>query len=287
MTLSLASNIDSLHAQNQLRKISSDLSVRYERLSSGLRINSASDDPAGLAMADGLRADALIAAVAIRNANDGLSLAAIAEAALDEVYNLLSRMAELATQSSNGAYTMSQRSALSSEFLALGSEIDRISRTTEFNGFALLSGSSNITLQVGLNNNASSQITMAGVTAHLNALGLSSSSNISRLTFSIIDTSSTYAQNAAMLALSAVNGAIGSLTSIRGTVAASESRLSSAINYITVARENFVAAESRIRDADVAQEVAEMVRLQVLQQAATAVLAQANQQPATALALLQ
>jgi flagellin len=285
MSLSIASNPESIAVSRRLNDASSQLSDVYQRLSSGLRINSPGDDPGGLQVADGLRADTKIASVAIRNANDGLSLTSVADSALAEIGNMLDRMAELATQSANGVYSNSQRSALSSEFVALGSEIDRISKTTTFNNISLLSNSSNITLQVGLGGDANSQITLAGVNGTLAALGLAGSGS-SALTFSIISTTSTSSQLAATNALSAVQLAIGTLASTRGSLGASESRLNSAIGYLTVARENYVAAESRIRDIDVAEESANLVRLQVLEQAATAVLAQANQQPATVLKLL-
>jgi flagellin len=194
-------------------------------------------------------------------------------------------MLELAQQSANGVFTQAQRSALSSEFIALGSEIDRISRATVFNTFNLLSNSSSITLQVGLTGSADSRITISGVLGTLSSLGIGNAS--SELTVSIISTSIAFSQTAATTAVSSIQNAILSLTSTRGTIAAVESRLSSAINYLSVARENFIAAESRIRDVDVAEEVANMVRLQVLQQSAQAVLAQANLQPQVALRLLQ
>lgn len=286
MALSAASNIDSVKAQTKLARTTANLSQTFERLSSGLRINSANDDPAGLAVADALRRDAKLASVAVRNAGDGISMVAIADSALSEINNILTRMSELASQSANGIYTTAQRSALSTEFIALGSEIQRIASTTSFNGLNLLSASSDVTLQVGLDGTTNSRITVTGILGTLNALGLAANGS-SALTYSIISSTSTLSQAAATTALAAITGAIGSVSSTRGSLAGAESRLTSAVNYLTVARENFIAAESRIRDADVAQEVAEMVRLQVLQQAATAVLAQANQQPGQVLALLQ
>lgn len=286
MGVSFASNIASLSAQRSLNKTNLALGRTFERLSSGLRINRASDDPAGLALADSLRSDANLASVAIRNANDGLSITAIADAALAEIGNILSRMAELAEQSANGVFTNVQRSALSSEFVALASEIERIAVTTEFNDVALLSGSANITLQVGVDGTANSQITITGVLGTLSSLGLAGG-NSSALTYSLNASTTAFAQSASLAALEAINSAISSLSATRGTLGAAESRLNIAISSLQVARENFIAAESRIRDADIAQEVAEMVRLQVLQQAGAAVLAQANQQPQIALALLQ
>lgn len=279
MTITAASNVASLRAQTQLSRTTQKLSTVYERLSSGLRINRASDDPAGLSLADSLRADSRIAAVAIRNANDGISITSIANAALDEISNILTRLSELATQSANGVYTNTQRSALASEFVALGSEIERIAVTTEFNGVKLLSGSNTITLQVGLDGSANSRISIQGVQATLQAIGLASPGS-SALSFSIIGTTSAASELAAQNALDQITNAISSLSTVRGTIGAAESRLNVAIGYLQVARENFIAAESRIRDADIAAETAELVRLQVLQQAGVAVLAQANQQPA-------
>ncbi len=285
MAISYASNAASLRAQGQLIRSTQGLNKSFERLSSGLRINSASDDPAGLAMADTLRAETRLASVALRNANDGISLTSIADSALAEISSMLSRMAELAEQSANGAYTNTQRSALSGEFLALGSEIDRIAKTTEFNSLSLLSASNEVTIQVGIDASENSRLAIAAVRGTLDALGLATSGS-SELSFSIIGTTSAASELAAQNALTAVTGALTSLNSSRGTLGAAETRLSTAITVLGIARENFAAAESRIRDADVAQEVAEMVRLQVLQQAQTAVLAQANQQPALALSLL-
>ena len=286
MALTAASNIASVKAQRQLTVTQNALSTTFERLSSGLRINKASDDPAGLALADILRANTRIASTAIRNANDGLSLAAIQDSALGEIGNILTRMVELATQSANGVYTNTQRSALQSEFASLGSEIERIASTTEFNGVKILSNTQNISVQVGFDSTANSQITIQGVQGTLQALGLASSGS-SALSYSIINTTSTSAQLASQNALSAINAAIGSLSSIRGTVGAAGSRLQFAISNLQVARENYAAAESRIRDADIAEETANLVRLQVLQQAGVAVLAQANQQPSQVLKLLQ
>lgn len=285
MTLSISSNIASLTAQRNLSKTSDALGKTFERLSSGLRINSPSDDPAGLALADSLRNDSKLASVAIRNANDGISLTSIADAALEEIGSILSRMSELAQQSANGTVTNAQRSSLSSEFLALGSEIQRIASSTEFNDVALLTNGSSTTLQVGLDGSIDSRITIEAIGGTLDSLGLASSGS-SALSYSIISTSTAGSQDAAQNALSAISNAIDNLSATRGVIGAAESRLSHAVSHLSVAYENFVAAESRIRDADIATEVAEMTRLQVMQQAATAVLAQANLQPQRVLDLL-
>ncbi len=285
MAITLGSNIASLKSQRTLGISTDALAKTYERLSSGQRINRASDDAAGLAIADSLKADQRVALVAIRNANDGISTIAIADSALGQIGEVLSRLAELSEQSANGTYSTSQRSALSNEFIALGSEIERIATVTKFNGVTLLSGNASITLQVGFNSASTSQITLNGVAGTLAALGLANANN-SALSYSINDTTATNAQSAARLALDAIAGAIGSLASQRGTLGATESRLQVSINNLSVARENFAAAESRIRDVDVAGEAAELTRLGILQRAGAAILAQANQQPALALSLL-
>jgi flagellin len=285
MSVTIGSNIASLQAQRRLSLASEKLGATYERLSSGQRINRASDDAAGLAIADALRANQRVASVAIRNANDGISTIAIADSALGEIGNVLSRLAELAEQSANGVFSTTQRSALQNEFTALSSEVERIAVTTEFNGVRLLSGNSTLVLQVGFNSGSTSQISYTGVQGTLAALGLAAA-NSSSLSFSISGISISEGQSASRLTLDAVNSAISSLASTRGVLGAAESRLRVAINNLSVARENFAAAESRIRDVDVASEAAELTRLGILQQAGAAILAQANQQPGLALSLL-
>ncbi|MCI5066511.1 flagellin FliC [bacterium] len=285
MGITLGTNVSSLQAQRRLSNSTSLLGQTFERLSSGQRINKASDDAAGLAIADSLRADQRIASVAIRNANDGISTIAIADSALSEIGGVLSRLAELSEQSANGVYSNTQRSALQNEFTALGSEIERIASTTVFNGVALISGGSTTVLQVGFDSDSTSQISFQGVQGTLSALGLANSGS-SALSFSISANTSEAAQSASRLALDAVNNAITSLAVTRGNLGATEARLNVAIKNLSVSRENFAAAESRIRDVDVAQEAAELTRLNILQQAGASVLAQANQQPQLALSLL-
>lgn len=285
MSITIGSNIASLQAQRRLSVASDALGKTFEKLSSGQRINRASDDAAGLAIADSLRAQQRIATVAIRNANDGISTIGIADSALGQIGDVLSRLAELAEQSANGVFSTTQRSALSNEFVALASEIERIANTTTFNGVKLLSGGGTLTLQVGFDSGSTSQIGFTGVQGTLAALGLANA-NKSALSYSINDSTIDLAQSASRLALDAVNAAIASLASTRGVLGSVESRLNVAIQNLTVSRENFAAAESRIRDVDVAAEAAELTRLSILQQAGAAVLAQANQQPALALSLL-
>ena len=286
MPITLGSNIASLRAQRSLNQSTQQLSDVYQKLSSGQRINKASDDAAGLSIADSLKAQQRVASVAIRNANDGISSIAIADAALAEIGNTLTRMAELAEQSANGVFSVNQRSALQDEFTALASEVERIATTTNFNGVRLLSGGFAMVLQVGFDSGSTSQISYTGVQGTLASLGLAANGE-SALTYSLNGTTIEAGQSASRAALDAVNAAIASLAQTRGTLGAAESRLNVAITNLTVARENFAAAESQIRDTDVAQQAAELTRLGILQQAGSAVLAQANQQPALALSLLR
>lgn len=285
MPITIGSNIASLQAQRRLNSTQASLSSVYEQLSSGQRINKASDDAAGLAIADALKANGRIASVAIRNANDGISTIAIADSSLGQIGDVLGRLAELAEQSANGTFSNTQRSALSNEFVALSSEIERISATTTFNGVKLLSGNATIALQVGFDSTSTSQITLAGVSGLLQSLGLAANGS-SVLSYSVVDTTSAYSQSASRAALDAVQGAIGSLAQTRGTLGAVQSRLNVAVTNLTVARENFAAAESRIRDVDVASQSAELTRLSILQQAGASILSQANQAPSLALSLL-
>jgi len=286
MGITLGSNIASLQAQRRLGIANDQLGRTYEKLSSGQRINRASDDAAGLAIADSLKADQRVATIAVRNANDGISTIAIADSALSEIGNVLSRLAELSEQSANGVFSVDQRSALSNEFVALASEIERIAVTTTFNGVKLLSGNSTVVLQVGFDSSSTSQIAYTGIQGTLASLGLASA-NSSALSYSITGTDIAEGQSASRNALDAVRRAISSLASTRGSLGAAEARLNVAITNVAVARENFAAAESRIRDVDVASEAAELTRLGILQQAGAAVLAQANQQPSLALSLLR
>lgn len=286
MALNIRTNIASLQSQRNLYDSTTRLQTAYERLSSGLRINRAKDDAAGLAIAESLKADSRIASVGIRNANDGISIVAITDGAIDQITSILSRLAELAQQSANGVYGNGQRSALQLEFTALTSEVERIAMTTQFNGLNLLSGGGTVSLQIGFDGSSNSRITYSGVQATLQALGLAPAGSSDHM-YSITGATDLASQSAARQAIDAIKLAITSVTRQRGTLGAAESRLDSAIRNLQVARQNFSNAESVIRDADVAEEAAELARLNILQQAGTAILAQANQQPALALQLLR
>ncbi len=285
MTINIRTNVPSLTAQRNLDSSTSRINTAYERLSSGLRINHARDDAAGLAIAESLKADAAIANVAIRNANDGISIISIADQAIGQIADVLSRLAELSEQSANGVYSNTQRSALSNEFLSLTSEIERIAITTEFNKLKLLSGGGEVVFQVGFDGQSTSQVSYKGVAATLTSLGLADE-NSSIVNVSIIGATDLESQSAARLALNAINSAIVSCSRNRGTLGAAEARLEVTISNLQVAKENFNAAESRIRDVDVASEAAELTRLNILQQSGASILAQANSQPELALQLL-
>ena len=286
MVLNIRTNMPSVTAQKNLNSTSGRLQTSYERLSSGLRINHARDDAAGLAIAESLKADSKVAAVGIRNANDAISIINITDGAVGQITNVLSRLGELAEQSANGVYSNSQRSALQLEFTALLSEVERIAYTTEFNGLNLLSNGATVTFQVGFDGSSASQIQYYGVGATLQHLGLAPAGS-SEHSFSITDATEEASQSAARNALDAIKVAIDSVTRGRGILGSAESRLELTIQNLQVARENFIAAESRIRDVDVAEEAANLASANILQQAGTAILAQANQQPQLALQLLQ
>lgn len=286
MALNIRTNVPSLAAQRNLSQTTDRLNTAYERLSSGLRINRASDDAAGLAIAESLKSDSRIATVGIRNANDGISIIGITDSAIGQIANVLSRLGELAQESANGVFSNPQRSALSLEFNALMSEVERIAYTTEFNGLKLLSGGGNVQFQVGFDGSSLSMIAYNGVQATLAAIGLAQSGTSTPI-YSILSSSTDESQSASRLALDAIRAAITSVTRNRGTLGAAESRLTTTIENLRTARENFSNAESVIRDVDVAEESAELTRLNILQQAGTAILAQANQQPQLALQLLR
>lgn len=287
MGISINSNLASNRAQRLLGASSDSLTRVFEKLSSGKRINRPSDDAAGTAIAAGLRVNSRIASTALRNAQDAISTVAIADGALESIQSILGRLAELSTQSANGTYSSVQRSALEAEFSTLGSEIERIAVTTSFNGVTLLSGSQVIDFQIGFDGASTSRITLnqnGGAT--LQALGLAAAGS-SALTYSVSGTTTANAQLAAQNALVAVNAAVVSLNSLRGTLGTVEARLSSAIQNLTVTRENNMAAEARIVDADIATDAAELTRLTILQQAGASVLSQANQAPQLAIQLLR
>ena len=281
MALRINYNYESISAQRNLSSTQGSFFRAIEQLSSGLRINKAADDTAGLAVSEKLKNQVRGLNQAQRNAQDGISLLQTAEGALNETHSLLARMRELAVQSSNDTLSNSDRLHIQDEVNALLSEVDRISNATQFNKISLLTGTGVITglnLHVGANtepslNDGSNQITIS--IANSNTTGLS------------IATLSLTTQGAANSAISTLDAAIETISTTRGKIGAYQNRLDSMIDSLGVASENAGAANSRIRDADVAKAVSEMVRTQILQQSTMAVLAQANQAPQMALQLLK
>ena len=286
MSISLGVNAGLIRIGRQLDKASDGMNNSFVRLSSGQRINKPGDDAAGLAIADSLRLTTRLAQIAVRNANDGVSAVSIADNALSQIQSILQRQSELAIQAANGSYTSAQRSVLANEFTTLASEVERIAVTTEFNGVTLLSGASAVTLQVGVDTLSTSQLTIQNVQATLQALNLATAGS-SVMMYSLSGTTTSDAQLAARTALDATRAALDSLSSKRGALGALESRLNTQIANLSVSRENYVAAEARIRDVDVAEEAAALTRYSILQQVGASMLAQANQSSRIALALLQ
>lgn len=275
MALIVNNNIASINAQRNLGVSTSQLEGSVARLSSGLRITRAADDAAGLGISETLRAQIRSINQAVRNANDGISLLQIADGGAEGIGNLLARMRELAEQSASGILGSNERSFLDQEFLALRSEIDRISAVTEFNNVKLLSGSGNdsLSLQIGFRSSLNDTLTLS-----LNDL------DTSQLTLSSVNVSTSAN---AVSALSNIDSAISSVASARANIGSLQNRLDAAVQNLQVAGENVTAAESRIRDADIAFETAKFVRNQILVSAGTSILAQANTLPQQALSLLQ
>ena len=274
MGLRVNTNIISMTAQRNLASVTGRLEGNYQRLSSGLRVANAKDDPAGLGISERLRSQIRSLSQASRNAQDGASLVQTAEGALGEVNNNLTRMRELAIQSANGTLSDDDRAIIDDEFQALIAEINRIATTTNFNGIQLLDGSaSSLDLQVGIESGQTITVDLEDTTS--TTLGLESAS------FDVTSVTN------AVSALDIIDTATDSVTEARGALGSTQNRLESTIRSIANARENLAASESRIRDVDVAAETADLTRNSIMQQAAVSVLSQANVQPQIALSLLQ
>jgi flagellin len=276
MAMTVNTNTAANRAMSQLNKASRALSGSFERISSGLRIAKASDDAAGLGVAENLKVAAKSAKVAQRNVGDGVSMIAVAEGASSEVGTLLGRMRELAVQSASETLGDAERAYIQDEFTALSAEIDRIANVTEFNGKKLTDGSSaTVAVQVGIRSTADDQVSMTLGDLTATTLGVDTGS---------IDMSTSAG---ATTAIGLVDTAISTVSSYRSDYGAAENRLNSALNNLESFTENTLAAESAIRDADFGYETSEMSKNQILQQAGTAILAQAKSVNQGALQLLQ
>jgi flagellin len=264
MSLRINSNVEAFNAHRQLVGTSNNAAKSMERLSSGYRINRAADDAAGLAISEKLRGQIRGLSQAQRNAQDGVSLVQTAEGSLNEVHSMLQRVRELAVQYQNGTLSTSDKAAITAEAAQLQSEIERIGTGADFNGIKLLNGSTTISFQVGANDNDTISVTTASLGGKVGSIDISQAN-----------------------AISAIDAAIQNVSTMRSTFGAVQNRLEHTMNNLATYQENLTASESRIRDVDMASEMVEFSKNQILQQAGTSMLAQANQAPQAVLSLLR
>jgi flagellin len=265
MSLRINNNVDAVQAHRHLSATSDAVSQSMERLSSGLRINKAADDAAGLGISEKMRSQIRGLAQAQRNIQDGVSMVQTAEGNLDEVHSILQRIRELAVQYRNGSLSSAGKNAIQSEVDQLSAEITRIGNAAVFNGVSLLSASTTVTFQVGANDNETIAISFSSLAT---AVG------------------SAYS-NMATASLAAIDTAVDAVTAMRSGLGAVQNRLEHALSVTGIYQENLTSAESRIRDVDMAEEMVNLTKNQILQQAGTAMLAQANQAPQSVLTLLR
>jgi len=284
MPIRIFNNTASVNAQRLLSINNDRLAKSVERISSGIRINRGADDAAGLAISEGLRSDIRALRQATRNANDGMSLINVTEGALNEQSGILIRLRELASQAATGTVGSTERATIQLEFSALRNELTRIAETTEFNGIGLIDGNlassiattSHTLIQIGIDNSSNSRLDLNSILA-LDAVTAS--------TLGIASLSVT-ASAEALTALAEINTAISAVTAARGKVGAVQNRLQRSVSALSVTSENLQAAESAIRDADIAEEIAQLTRNQILVQTSTAMVGQSNLIPQSVLQLL-
>jgi len=265
MALTVRTNLAALRSINRLNNTQNSLSGSLERISSGLRVNKAADDAAGLAVSSRMEADNVSLRQAMRNANDGVSLVQTAEGTLGEITNILSRMRELSIQSSNGTYSASDRQLIDKEFILMKNEIRRIASNSTFNGISLLAGRTGaVTLQIGIDNLNTDQISiqMSAISASQGALAITTLS---------VSTSA-----GALAAIASLDAAINTVNTARAELGATQNRLESALSEAATYSENLSASYSQIMDLDYASESSNMTRLQIMQQAGVAALGQAK-----------
>jgi flagellin len=265
MSLRIQNNVEALGAHRNLTATAGHIAKSMERLSSGYRINRAADDVAGLAISERMRSQVRGLAQSARNIQDGVSLVQTAEGNLDEVHSMLQRVRELAVQYKNGTLSSSDQAAIQTEVNQLASEIERIGTSAKFNGITLLAASGTVTFQVGVND----------------------SDSITVSTISLGSTLGTFTSLSNSTAISAIDAAISSVSAARATFGAVQNRLEHSMASTQVYQENLTAAESRVRDVDMAAEMVTLTKNQILQQAGTSMLAQANQAPQSILSLIR
>lgn len=275
MSLVVNTNLNSAMIQGNLAKASSDMSTYMERLSTGLRINSASDDAAGLALSEKLRSHISASDVAKNNAQTGMNMLDVAEGDLAEMHDLLQRMRDLSVQSANSVYSTTERTAIDNEFQEYLSEIDRISSTSSFSEIKLLDGTAGtVNLQIGTSNSANDRLDISSAFAVLSSTTLA-------LNGDDIDTVAE-----AQTAMTTIDTAIDTISTRRSSIGGFSNRLKSTIERLDVRKQNLQSSYSIIRDADIAAETANLTKTQILQQASATLLQQANQAPSLALSLL-
>ena len=281
MAISVLSNVASLNAQRNLAATQTALAASVGRLSSGMRINTAADDAAGLGISENLQANIRSLAQAQRNANDGISLTQVAEGSMNDMQGIVTRMRELSVQAANGTLGATERGYIQSEFKELSKEVDRISKVTNFNGQQLIDGTAakGLTFQIGINKSANDEITVSIATLTTSTLGSTGAAKITAASLSTATNAKT--------AIATFDAAIRQQSQSRAVLGATQNRMTVTVSNLAVAHENLSAANSRIRDVDVANESAQLTKSQILSQAGLAVLAQANQLPQSALSLLR
>lgn len=279
MALTVNTNTTSLGVQKNLNRATDALSTSMTRLSSGLKINSAKDDAAGLQIATRMTSQIRGQTMAIKNANDGISIAQTAEGAMQEQTNILQRMRELAIQANNASNSDKDRDALNTEFASMSDELTRIANSTQLNGKNLLNTTATLSFQVGSNTGTENQISIKLANLTASALGVNSGAIV------ISGADSTISANFSA-AVNAIDSALQTINSTRADLGAAQNRLTSTINNLQNINENAEAARGRVQDTDFAAETAQLTKQQTLQQASTSVLAQANQLPSAVLKLL-
>jgi flagellin len=284
MGLRIQNNVEAFNAHRTLTATSAQASKSMEKLSSGYRINRASDDAAGLAMSEKMRGQIGGLAQAQRNAQDGISLVQTAEGSLSEVHNMLQRVRDLKLQHSNGTLSADDQSAIESEIGQIGSEVKSIVDNTKFNGNKLLD-STGFKFQVGANDN---ETISTGAVSLSGAVGTAGTGGLSELmAISDAATAKTALSTGALSTVAGIDNAVKNVSNVRGNLGAIQNRLESRLNNLASYQENLTASESRIRDVDMAAEMTKFTKLGILQQAGTSMLAQANQAPQGVLSLLR
>jgi flagellin len=286
MGLRIQNNVEAFNAHRQLTGTASKAAKSMEKLSSGYRINRAADDAAGLAISEKMRGQIGGLAQAQRNAQDGVSLVQTAEGALTEVHSMLQRVRDLKVQYTNGTLDASDKEAIATEVKQLAVEIDKIQSDTEFNGIKLLNGTGgtagSISFQVGANTGETVSVTTKDITASATSAGMAALKTVGAA-----GTDAAASTAFAAVTLDNIDDAIEKVSNLRASFGAVQNRLEHRLNNLATYQENLVASESRIRDVDMASEMVDFTKLQILQQAGTSMLAQANQAPQGVLSLLR